>query len=361
MKAFVTGGTGFIGGRLVRKLLERGYEVTVLARNPESAADLEAAGVQIVQGDINNPESMREAMAGSDVVFHAAGWYEVGSPDWMNAELINVAGTRSVLRLAHELGVPRIVYTSTVSVFGNTHGQLVDESFSQGGPFVSEYDRTKWLAHYKVAVPLIAKGAPIIIVMPGGVYGPGDHSWINDAMRLFYQGRMPVIPGPDFTYTYAHVDDIAEGHVLAAEVGKLGESYVLAGPAIPLGEMVDFWAQITGRPTPVIRIPARFLQPLAPLVGSLSSVLPLEGLYSEEVLRTLSYSYIARADKARLELGWRTRSLHEGMTETFHWIADTSPPPTPIVAERERKIAGFALLAAAVLLILWLLSRRQDD
>jgi hypothetical protein len=88
-------------------------------------------------------------------------------------------------------------------------------------------------------------------------------------------------------------------------------------------------------------------------------VLPLEGLYSEEVIRTLPYSYMARADKAKLELGWRTRSLHEGMTETFQWIADTSPPPRPVVQERERRIAGFALLAAAVLLMLWLLSRRR--
>lgn len=359
MKAFVTGGTGFIGQYLVRKLIERGYEVHALARSPQSAATLADMGATVVPGDITDTASMRPGMEGSDVVFHLAGWYKIGEPDWMQAEAINVGGTRKVLRLAHELGVPKIIYTSTVAVFGDTEGQLVDESYFKGGPFLSEYDRTKWLAHYKVALPLIEKGAPIIIVMPGMVYGPGDTSILAEMMRLFYRG-IPLLPGPSTTLTYAHVEDVAEGHILAAEKGKIGESYILAGPAIPLGEMVDFWAYLTGKPAPALRVPAQLLRPTAPAVGTLSSVLPLPASFSQEATAILGATYMARSDKARAQLGWKTRPLQTGMLETFAWIAETEAQRAANnPGARERQIAGAALSAAVVLFLLWLFSRRR--
>ncbi|MGD2050823.1 MAG: NAD-dependent epimerase/dehydratase family protein [Chloroflexota bacterium] len=359
MKAFVTGGTGFVGRHVVRKLLERGYDVYGLARSEKSAAVLSKLGAQPVYGNILDRESMREGMEGNDVVFHIAGWYKIGSRDWMRAESINVAGTRNVLGLAHELGVPKIIYTSTVAVFGDTKGQLADENYYQGGPFATEYDRTKWLAHYKVAQPLIDKGAPITIVMPGVIYGPHDHDLVGELMVQFYKGRLFVVPGSDFIATYAHVEDIAEGHILAAEKGRIGESYILAGPAVPLGEVVDFWGQLTGKPVPLIRIPSRFLVPLAPLLDVLGSVIPLPDMLSAEAARLLGVSYMARSDKARAELGWRTRSMQEGMGETFRWIAGTTPVE-PLISQRERKIAGLTLLVAAFLLLLWFIGRRRD-
>jgi nucleoside-diphosphate-sugar epimerase len=359
MKAYVTGGTGFIGRHLVRQLLERGYNVTGLARSEHSAAELTAMGARFTYGDITDRESMREGMTGSDVVFHVAGWYAIGSRDWMIAETINVAGTRNVLRLAHELGVPKIVYTSTTTVLGDTRGQMVDETFFQAGPFVTEYDRTKWLAHYKVALPLIEKGALIIIVMPGAVYGPGDHSLIGGLMEDFWQGRLPAVFGPEFVHTYAHVDDVAEGHILAAQKGRTGQSYIITGPAVPLGEIVDFWSMITGKPGLKLAISARLLRPLAPVIGVLAEKLPLSPMFSQEAAQLLSCTYMAQADKARTELGWRPRSLQEGMTETFQWIDRTAPPKQPAVQQKERQIAGVALLLAALVLFLWLLDWRK--
>ena len=353
MKAFVTGGTGFIGRHVVRRLLDRGYAVTGLARSEGSAAELAAMGASVVFGDITERESMREGMSGSDVVFHVAGWYAIGNRDWM------AAGTRNVLRLAHELGVPKIIYPSTTTVFGDPRGQLVDETFFQAGPFVTEYDRTKWLAHYKVAQPLIDQGAPVIIVMPGAVYGPGDHSLIGRLMEDFWQGSLPAVFGPEFVHTYAHVEDIAEGHVLAAEKGRPGESYIITGPAVPLGEIVDFWGMITGKPGPKVAIPARQVRPLTPAIGFLGKNLPLPEMYSREAAEVLSCTYMARADKARAELGWQSRSLQEGMSETFRWIDRTVPPKEPVMPEKERKIAGPALLLAALVFVLWLLGRKR--
>jgi nucleoside-diphosphate-sugar epimerase len=360
MKAFVTGGSGFLGQHVVRKLIKRGYSVFGLARSERSADMLAALGATIVHGDITGTASMREGMRGSDVVFHLAGWYKLGAPDWTEAETLNVRGTRNVLRLAHELGVPKIIYTSTVTVLGDTRGKLVDETYFQGGPFLSEYDRTKWLAHYKVALPLIEKGAPIIIVMPGVAYGPGDTSFAAEMMRRFYRG-IPVLPGPSTTVTYAHVEDIAEGHILAAEKGKIGQSYLLTGPAIPLGEMVDFWAHLTGKSAPTVRIPAELLRPLAPLIGTISSIVPLPSLFGQEATATLGATYMASSDKARAQLGWQTRPLQTGMLETFAWIAETEAQRTPSPARtRERQMASLALSTAFFLFLAWLLFRRRE-
>lgn len=356
MKAFITGGSGFIGQHVVRKLIERGYDVYALVRSEQSAAVVYNLGAQPVWGDITDADSMRQAMADSDVVFHLAAWYHIGSSDWMEAEALNVGGTRRVLRLAYELGVPKIVYVSTVSVFGDTKGEFVDERYFKGGPFLTEYDRTKWLAHYKVAVPLMEEGAPIVIAMPGLVYGPGDRSPSMQMMRMFYRG-LPLLPAPETTFSYTYVEDAAEGIILSAEKGRIGESYILTGPCIPLGEMVDFWAHLLGRKAPPLRLPGAALRPLAPLMGAANQFASLSPVFSEEATRVLGVTYLTRSDKARTELGWKTRPLQTGMLETFKWIGETEPDPTPY--NKEKQVAMVALLATAVLFFGWLLSRKQ--
>jgi nucleoside-diphosphate-sugar epimerase len=358
MKAFITGGTGFVGRPLLRKLLKRGYGVTALVRSEQGAADLSALGAHTITGNILDVDSMREGMRGSDVVFHLAGWYKIGSPDWMAAESLNVGGTRKVLRLARELGIPKIIYTSTHTVLGDTRGELVDETFFQAGPFANEYDRTKWLAHYKVAVPMIEKGTPIIIVMPGTGFGPGDPSLIGDLMRMYHWGRLPVVMAPDFTTSYVHVEDIAEGHILAAEKGVIGESYILTGPSVPLGELVDFWSQLTGKPAPLMGVPSAYLTPFSPLMGWLNKTFKLPPLFSRDALELLGVSYTASPEKARLQLDWRPRTMHEGMSETFEYLAQAEPAAPPI-PERERRIVGAALLGMAAFLLVFFLGRRR--
>lgn len=359
MKAFVTGGTGFIGQHVVRKLLNRGYDVVALARSPESAARLTSMGATVEIGDITDVSSMRAGMEGSDVVYHMAALYAIGGVDREQMEIVNVGGTRKVLRLAYELEIPRTIYTSTVNVFGDTKGAFVDENHYSEGPFPTEYERTKWLAHYKVAVPLIEKGAPIIIVIPGQVYGAGDRSIVADMMRLFYRG-FPAIMGPDTVLTFTHVDDIAEGHILAAEKGRIGESYILTGPAIPIGEVVDFWAHLTGKPAPSLRIPSSLIRATAPLADMASPFTDLDTAFSGEGASMVGSTYMARSDKARQELGWKTRPLQTGMLETFEWIAATEDErKTAVVRRREEQIARLAMFSAMLLFIAWLVSRRR--
>src|SRR5437879_8684654 len=162
-KYFVTGATGFIGGRVTRRLVDAGHDVVASARSPESARDLESIGVDVRRGDITNPDSLRGPMVGVDGVFHIAGWYKIGSKDPSEGERINVAGTRNVLSAMKELRVPKGVYTSTLAVFSDTHGQLVDETYRHNGRWLTEYDWTKWIAYSEIAERMIRAGLPLAI------------------------------------------------------------------------------------------------------------------------------------------------------------------------------------------------------
>lgn len=355
MKVFLTGGTGFIGKQVLKKLVARGDEVWALARSDSSAAAVEALGARAVRGDLTDVAVMRAAMTGCDVVFHMAAWYKLGGNDPARMYGTNVGGTLNVLQTAFEAGVPKIVYTSSLAVNGDTHGQVADESFYQAGPFLTDYDRSKWRAHYEIALPLIQKGAPIVIVMPGAVFGPGDHSLVGETLRWFWRGWLPVLPGPELTLAYTHVDDIAEGHILAADKGKPGESYIITGPALTLAEWIGLAAEVGGRRAPLFSIPAAWLLPLAPVIGVLEKVLPLPALFCRDSVAIVGATYIARADKAHTELGWTPRPLREGLRETFEAQKEAEPP----VAGRRQRWALIALAAALGLLVAWGLSRRR--
>ncbi|RPH94192.1 MAG: NAD-dependent epimerase/dehydratase family protein, partial [Calditrichaeota bacterium] len=169
MKYFITGATGFIGGRLARMLADEGHQVIALIRDVRTVSHLTNRGIQIALGDITDKESMRAPMRGVDGVFHVAAWYKVGARDRSQADSVNVEGTRNVLELMQELKIPKGAYTSTLAVNSNTHGKLAAENYRFRGRFLSVYDRSKWKAHYEVAVPMIDSGLPLVIVMPGMV------------------------------------------------------------------------------------------------------------------------------------------------------------------------------------------------
>lgn len=374
MKAFVTGGTGFIGRQVVHKLVQRGYSVLALVRSERGAAELQSAGAQVVWGDITDRESMREGMQGCDMVFHIAAWYKIGARRQEMAERINVTGTRNVLELAYELGIPKIMYTSTVAVYGNTRGIVADETYRMPSdkPFISNYDRTKWLAHYEVALPLIAKGAPITIVLPGAVFGPGDHSLVGDMMRAFYKGWLFLFPGPETVLSFTHLDDIAEGHILAAEKGKPGESYIITGPVLSLRQAAAMWAQVSGRPLPLGYVPARLLHPLVPLSDWLGErIAAWPQLFSSDAIRITGACYAAQSCKAQRELNWYPRSLEEGFKDTFDAIAQQAAdktqagllgavPELHAVSAKKRKFTtGMIISAALGMLLFWKLARRR--
>ncbi|MBI3975938.1 MAG: NAD-dependent epimerase/dehydratase family protein [Armatimonadetes bacterium] len=317
MRYFVTGATGFIGGRVARQLAVAGHEVRALVRDPKKAADLAALGIRLHRGDITERASLREPMSGVDGVFHIAGWYKIGARDRRPAERINVEGTRNVLEVMRDLGIPKGVYTSTLAVFSDTGGRVVDETYRHDGAWLSEYDRTKWAAHYEVAEPMIRQGLQLVIVQPGMVYGPGDTSSLRDSFVQYLRGRLPMTPQRT-AMCWAHVDDTARGHLLAMEKGRPGESYIIAGPAHTLRELFELAEQITGIPAPKRHPSPATLRALARVADVVGSILPLSGTFTREGLRVIAgVTYLGSSDKASRELGFTPRSLAEGLRETL--------------------------------------------
>lgn len=310
MRYFVTGATGFVGSELVRQLVRAGHQVRALVRQPERSGALRELGVTSFAGDVTERDSMREAMRGVDGVFHVAAWYKIGARDRHLAQRTNVDGTRNVVDLARELGVPKTVYTSTLAVFGDTRGKLVDESYRHDGPFLSEYDRTKWEAHYLVAEPVMREGGSLVIVQPGVVYGPGDAGPMRPLWLRYLRGRLPVVPGGT-AYCWGHVEDTARGHVLAMERGTVGESYIIAGPAHTLMDAFAIGARITGFRAPRAAPPALFK------IGA--RVLDLLGQDGEPLRVIAGTTYLGDDAKARREIGFEARPLETGLRETLRY------------------------------------------
>lgn len=317
MRYFVTGATGFIGGRVARQLIEQGHQVVTVARTPEKAGDLTAIGVEVHKGDITDKESLRAPMQGADGVFHLAGWYKVGVKDKTPGYQINVVGTRNVLEMMRELAIPKGVYTSTLAINSDTHGRAVDETYHFNGTHLSEYDKTKWQAHYEVADPMIKEGLPLVIVQPGLVYGIGDTSSVRDNLLQYLQGKLPLLP-QQTAFAWGHVDDIAAAHIAAMEKGKVGESYIIAGPIHTFIEAIQIAEKITGIPGPTFHAPPIMLSFSSVLMSLVELIFPVPEAYSAESLRiTAGVTYIGTNAKAKRELGYKPRPLEEGLRETL--------------------------------------------
>jgi nucleoside-diphosphate-sugar epimerase len=288
-----------------------------LVRDPGKAAALAADGVTLALGDVTDPASLRTPMSGADGVFHMAGWYRLGLRDRTAGAAVNIEGTRNVLQAMRELGIAKGVYTSTLAVNSNTQGRLVDETYRFEGRHNSEYDRTKAGAH-DVALEFIREGLPLVILQPGIFYGAGgDVGPIHDFFVQFLRRQIPVVPrGTKFCW--AHVDDVARGHLLAMERGRAGESYMLAGPVYELVEVLKLCEKFSGVRAPRMMAAPWMLKSMAAVMGVVERVVPVPANYTGEYLReNAGTSYIGDPSKARRELGWEARPLEEGLPETM--------------------------------------------
>lgn len=321
MKVFLTGGTGFIGQPLTRQLLSRGWDVIVLVRKPDSpqARALTALGARCVAGDITDRESMRAGMTGADIVVHNAAWYEFGvtAEAQHRMQTANVGGTEQVLGLAHELGIPRTVYVSSILALGDTGLQQRDETFQRQRPAVSGYEQSKADAHL-IALDYQQRGLPLIIVMPGQVIGPNDHSVWGYFARLYVNGWMPPMAwARDYLQTHGHVEDIAQGIALAADKGRPGERYVLCGEPATMQDILTLWGATPGHFKVRLWLPQKLawlmfapLEPLQRLIG-------LPAFMSREAVNSSAIHYHFSNEKAKRDLGWQPRPIHELWSETL--------------------------------------------
>lgn len=315
MQIFLTGGTGFIGQGLTRSLLERGWKVTALVRRPESptARRLAEIGARLVAGDVTDRASMRAGMAGADLVLHNAGAYELGLTAAAKERLtaINLTGTANTLGLALELGVPRTLYVSTVLAFGDTGRIERDETFERQAPCRTHYELTKTEAHH-IAQALREKGLGLITVCPGGVIGVNDHSSWGYFLRLYINGWMPPVAwSPETIFAFVDVRDLVEGIVLAAEKGRLGETYLFTGEAATLRQTLAYWQSRPGRFRVWMWLPPGLaglsMAPLEPVQRWLG----LPAFLSRETVATGCTDLYHSSAKAQRELGWSHRSARQ--------------------------------------------------
>jgi dihydroflavonol-4-reductase len=319
MKVFVTGGAGFVGGAVIRALRARGDEVVAAVRDPDRAGAIQALGARTVRTDLSSSAELGNLMSGAGAVVHAAGMYRIGirRSERPTMEEANVAAVGRVLDAAIALGIPRIVHVSTVNVFGDTHGRVVDEAYRRDPDegFLSWYDATKFRGH-QVAEARIAAGAPVVIAMVGQVYGPGDHTMVGAQLSAAYRGRLAYVALADFGETLVHVDDLASGLLGLLDRGRIGQSYILAGEPIRSIEALRLAARLGGKRLPP-RMPTTVLRAMAPFSGLLGGRFGIPFDLGETIRAGDGVTYWAAHDKATSELGFAPRDLESGLRDTF--------------------------------------------
>ena len=314
MKALVTGANGFTGSHLVKTLQKRGDSVVGLVRKSSNLNRLADGQIDLVYGDITDRAALAQAMQGVDTVFHTAAYVELGLVNAAEMERVNVEGTRAVLEVAQSVGVSKLVYCSTIGIFGDTQGKVIDETFERTQKdFSSAYDRTKYDAQ-KLVDQASAKGFPVVSVLPSGIFGVDDPHFMP-VLNTFLKGRLKVWAGGQRITGIVHVDDLAEAMMLAADRGQLGGYYILSSGDLTTRKMFEIFSQETG-----ISAPADAPEPVVRVVGNILDVIGRIFSWQPPIDRErvhYLYDRCVRVDatKARRELGWNPRSIEDTLKE----------------------------------------------
>ena len=321
-KTLITGATGFIGSAVVRELLAAGQEVRALIRKTSDRRNIEGLDLERFYGDIRDEESVRAALKGCDMLFHAAALYATWLPDNKVIYEINVEGTKNVLRAALQAGVEKVVYTSTAGVIGKTaDGSLPDEETPFNLWAVSgHYIRSKYLAEQEALRFCREEGLPVVIVNPTLPIGPRDlRPTPNGQMILDFLNRR--LPGyVEGGFNLVAVEDVARGHFLAAEKGRVGERYILGNVNMTLKEMFALLEKITGIPAPKRKLPYRLTLAGAYLLEDLARLTGKPPLINVDSIRTSHLTLHYDCSKAVRELGLPQSSVEEAIRRAVEWF-----------------------------------------
>jgi dihydroflavonol-4-reductase len=322
MRAFLTGATGFVGANLARLLLEKGYEVRALVRPQSNLKNLQGLDIETVEGHLCNP-SLADQIQGCQVAFHVAAHYSLWQSDREELHHSNVLGTRNILAAAREAGVERTVYTSSVAAIGVPGGgKIADETYqSPVERLVGDYKKSKYWAEQE-AHEAVRQGQDIVIVNPSTPIGPWDvkPTPTGDIIVRFLRRGMPVYLNTGLNLI--HVQDVAEGHILALEKGKTGDRYILGNENITLAQMLGILSELTGIPEPKRQIPAWIPLSVAWVdemvlarIGKAPSV-PLDGVRMSQQL--MFYD----ATKARQDLGLPQTPIKTALQQAVTWFVE---------------------------------------
>lgn len=337
----VTGGTGFIGARLVRKLVEQGHRAKVLARPGSSLralAGIDPSRVEVVRGDVTIGHTVFRALAGCDRLFHVAAHFKMWSRHPQEILDAAVTGTRETLEAARQRGIEKIVVTSSTATLGATRDATpIDESAVFNRPDSAAYIVAKWQAE-RVALDMASAGMPIVVVNPATVLGPGDFKPTPSADLVLTHLRwklpfgMPVAPGG---ISIVDVDDVAQGHLLAMDKGRAGERYILGGSNVTFEQFYVALSEITGLPGPGMTVtPA-----LAKLGGVASELFARLSGGEPKLTYKMARDYVGAfvwvtSERAERELGYGTRTLRATLARAVRFFLENGSVP----AERARDI-----------------------
>lgn len=326
MRAFVTGGTGFIGANVVRALLARGLKVRALVRPGADLRNLEGLDIELAQGDVRDASSVRRAMEGCELVFHVAALYSFWVRPRSLIYEVNVDGTRNVLQAALELGAERVVYTSSVAALGlREDGRPADEDTPVDPKvIVGDYKKSKYLAQ-QVALAYAKKGLPVVIVNPTFPVGPYDikPTPTGQVIRDFLDRRMPAYLETGMNVVAAA--DVAEGHLLAAERGRSGEKYILGGENLTMRELLEALAEITGLPAPKVRLRYWPILALSYLNAGICRLTGGTPRMTPDTVRMSRHYMFFSPRKAVEELGLPQTPSREALARAVDWFRTKGP------------------------------------
>ncbi|MBR8827658.1 MAG: NAD-dependent epimerase/dehydratase family protein [Gomphosphaeria aponina SAG 52.96 = DSM 107014] len=308
MKALVTGANGFTGSHLVKALEREGNRVKGLVRSSSNLSRLAACNLELIYGEITERAALKEGMRDVDTVFHTAAYVELGLVNEEEMERVNVEGTRAVLEVAQAARIEKMVYCSTIGVFGDSRGEVIDETFQrQQADFSSAYDRTKYQAQQLVD-EYCRQGLPVVSIMPAGILGPDDPHF-GPVIELFLQGKLKLWVGGDRLTGIIHVDDLVKGMILAAAKSQPGEHYIMSAGELTIREMFSLLGEETG-----VKLPVEIPEFLARIVGNIldpiGRILAWNPPLGKERIHYI-YDRCVRVNgsKACRELGWQPRSV----------------------------------------------------
>ena len=324
MTVLVTGGTGFVGSAVARRLLDAGLEVRALARPTANLANLEGLPIEIVTGDLLDVDSLDRALKGCKALFHVAADYRLWLPNPAEIYECNVAGTRNLLLAAMDAGVERVVYTSSVATLGINPGGAPsnEETPVSIADMIGHYKRSKFLAESEVNRLAAQEGIPVVTVNPSAPIGPRDIKPTPTGRMIVEAaaGRMPAYV--ETGLNVVHVDDVAEGHLRAYERGRVGERYVLGGTNMTLREILTDIAEITGRPPPRIRLPHSVAMPIAYVAETVAKVTGGEPVATRDSVRMAKKLMYYSSEKAKRELGFNPRPARAALADAVAWFRE---------------------------------------
>ncbi|GAB3463842.1 NAD-dependent epimerase/dehydratase family protein [Massilia terrae] len=321
-RVLVTGASGFVGAAVAHALQQQGTRLRVLVRESSARRNLAGLDAEVAVGDLRDPASLSRALQGVRYLFHVAADYRLWVPEPADIERTNVDGTRNLMRAALENGVERVVYTSSVAtlrVGSDTVAATEDEPLAPSEA-IGAYKRSKVVAE-RLVEGMAAEGLPAVIVNPSTPIGPRDvrptptGRIIVEAAR----GRMPAYV--ETGLNVVDVDDVAQGHLLALERGRIGERYILGGDNISLRELLAEIAALTGRRAPRVRLPVAPLVPLAKAAEALARITGREPFLTCDGLKMSRNRMHFSSQKARNELGYASRPHVEGLQAALDWFA----------------------------------------